>query len=559
MRYSSALGQGYVAPRGLIERDEEVRPAAQKRRSLVIVAVIATAFLLVGGQLVRLGLKGQLQISSNISAPLARNFARPDILDRQGRLLATDVEAPSLYADPTLILDRNEVVEKLRTLIPDLDEAALASSLADKSRRFVWIKRGIAPKLAQEIHDLGLPGLAFQRELKRTYPAGRLAGHVLGAVNVDNKGVTGIERYIDDVVGLEPVLGATLTDRAPVRLSLDIGVQHSLEDELADAKKRYGAEGAAGVVLDVRTGEVLASASLPDVDPARVSESLEQSRIDKISAGSYELGSIFKTLTIAMALDRGEARPDTVIDVRKPLTAGPYTITDLHPVGRPLTVTEIFIRSSNVGAGMLALDAGSDNQREFLRRLGVIEPLKTEVGPVAAPRIPERWERAETITIAYGHGIAVAPLQFAAATATLVNGGTPVRPTFVVKPAGSESSPATVLKPGTSAAMRTMMRQNVTDPAGTGRRAAVDGYEVGGKTGTAEMPGKGGYKERSVISSFVAAFPIDKPQYVALVLLFEPKSGEGRKGELTAGTNAAPATGRLIARIAPILGVRPES
>jgi len=531
---------------------------ATRRRSALVAAGMLVAFGAVGMQLVRLAAKGQPPMSANISAPLAKSYARPDIVDRNGRLLATDVEAPSLFADPALILDRNEVIEKLRPIFSDLDEAALRTALSDRSRRFVWIKRGLAPRVAQQVHDLGLPGLAFKRELKRTYPAARLAGHVLGSVNVDNKGLAGIERYIDEVVGLEPVLGATLSERPPVRLALDLGVQHSLEDELAGAITRYGAEGAAGVVLDARTGEVVASASLPSVDPARPNEGLETLRLDKMSVGSYELGSVFKVMTIAMALDAGLAGLDTQLDVREPLTAGRFTITDLHPAGRPLSVAEVFLQSSNVGAGMLALQAGPVRQREFLQRLGLIDAIKTEVGPVTPPRIPERWERAEQITVSYGHGIAISPLQFAAATAALINGGFAVKPTFVLRSAGARADGDRVVAVETSAKMRELMRRNVAEVGGTGRRADVEGYRIGGKTGTAEMAAAGGYQSRAVISSFIAAFPIDAPQYVTFVLLFEPKSGEGREGERTAGTNAAPTTGRLIQRIAPILGVTPR-
>jgi cell division protein FtsI (penicillin-binding protein 3) len=524
------------------------------RRGLCVTAAVALAFMTVGGQLVRLAAEGRPGVTLGVNEAIAKSFARPDLLDRNGRLLATDVAAPSLFADPALILGRDEAVEKLVQILPDLDEAELRRALADRSRRFVWVRRGLAPRTAQRIHDLGLPGLAFRRELRRAYPAGSLAGHMLGSVDVDNKGLAGFERYLDEAVGVEPVYGATPTDRPPVRLSLDLGVQHALEDELADATRRYRARGAAGLVLDVASGEVLAAASLPAVDPARPAEVLDPARRDKLASGTYELGSIYKALTVAMALDAGLARLDTLIDVRVPLTAGRFVIKDLHPAPRPLSVADVFLHSSNVGAALLALQAGSERQREFLAAMGLTAPMRTELGPVAPPLLPERWERAQTITISYGHGLAVAPIQFAAAAAALVNGGHLVAPTFRRRDGGTGPG-RRVISAETSARVRELMRRNVTDRTGTGRRADVPGLRVGGKTGTAELPGRGGYQRSAVIASFLGAFPMEAPRYLTLVMLFEPKPTPETRGQVTAGVNAAPATGRLIARIAPLLGV----
>lgn len=541
--------------------EANVAATAEARRSMRVRALVASAaiglaFITVGGQLVRLAMRGQFEITSAISEPVAKSFARPEIVDRKGRLIATDVEVPSLFADPALIVDRDEVAEKLASVFPDLDMAELRRNLADRDRRFVWIRRGLPPKVAQQVHDLGLPGLAFRNELRRVYPTGSLAGHVLGAVNIDNKGVAGLERYIDEAVGVEPVQGASLTDRAPVRLSLDLGVQHALEDELKRAMDRYRAPGAAGLVLDANSGEIVASSSLPGVDPARSTMAQEPSRLDKIAGGTFELGSVFKMVTIAMALESGQATPDRALDVRQPLIAGPHIIRDLHPAGRPLSVADVFIHSSNVGAGMLALEAGAAHQQEFLKRLGLTEGMRTEAGAVAAPQLPARWEKAETITISYGHGLAVAPIQFAAAAAVLVNGGRLIKPTYLRRTA-DEGAGAQVISPRTSAQIRDLMRRNVTDPSGTGRRADVPGYHVGGKTGTAELAVRGGYKDTAVISSFLAAFPIEEPRYVVFVMLFEPEGTAETKGKLTAGLNAAPTVASLISRIAPQLDLLP--
>jgi cell division protein FtsI (penicillin-binding protein 3) len=480
-------------------------------------------------------------------------------LDRHGNLLATDIAVDSLYADPALILDLDEAVEKLSSVLAGADTGELRKLLGDKGRRFVWVARGLSPRQAKRVHDLGVPGLAFRQEMKRLYPMGPLFGHSLGTVNVDNRGIAGIERMLDEPTLLSSLLQAVDRqdgDRPQLRLSLDTGVQHAVVAELKAALKRYGAVAASGLILDAHSGEVLAAVSLPEVDPARATEYLEAERADRLMAGTFELGSVFKTLTVALALETGIADLDKVYDVRQPLLAPPFTITDLHPQGRPLSVRDIFLFSSNVGAGMIALEVGGERQRAFLQRLGLLESLRTEAGAVAAPLLPSQWGRSETITIGYGYGLALAPLQFAAAFASLVNGGTKVVPTFLPAVAGKPEA-ASVVSTDTSAKLREILRLNVTSHSGTGRRAEAEAYRVGGKTGTAEISGRAGYREKSVITTFIAAFPMEAPRYVMLVALFEPRTGDGVQ-EHTAGLTAAPVTARIVERTAPLLGVLPR-
>lgn len=540
-------------------RIPEVSPTVSvAARAFAVALAIIVGFSAIGIQLVRLALKGQvIEPRSAMTRTLTESFWRPDIVDRRGRLLATDVEAPTLYADPALIIDVDEVVERLIEIFPEFDAAELRRILSDRNRRFVRLRRGISPATAQRIHNFGLPGLAFRNEPKRVYPNGSLAGHVIGNVNVDNQGTSGIERYLDEAIGIEGVHAGAPGSMEPVRVSIDLAVQHGLEDELRSAVREFRAAGAAGIILDVKTGEVLATASLPEVDPADRMQSLDVSRLNKVAEGVYELGSIFKAITVAMALEAGTATLDKVYDVRVPLRVGRYTIRDPYPLGRPLSVRDIFVHSSNVGAGMLALELGSARQREFLARLGLTEPIRSEAGPIAAPKLPAHWGQAETITISYGHGMAVAPIQFAAAAATLINGGLRVTPTFR-RPDANSGNGERVLSAETSAAIREIMRRNVVSPHGTGRHAEVPGYEVGGKTGTAEMPGRGGYREKSVIASFLAAFPMSDPKYVVLTMLYEPKPTDKTGGRITAGINAAPVAGQIIARTAPLLGVLPH-
>jgi len=559
-------GSVVITP-GLTDGVISSRAAQSKRRqprlrlrAVLALACVALCFTAVAGQLVRLASVGQTELRTNMSTPIATAFSRPDLVDRNGRLLATDVVMPSLFADPAIVLDRDEVAEKLAGVFPDLDRQELREDLADKSRRFVWIRRGISPTQAQQVFEFGLPGLAFRSELRRAYPAGRVAGHVLGYVNIDNKGLAGVERHLDEQDLVEPVHDATLSRRAPLRLSLDLGVQHAVEDELAAAIARYKAKAASAVVMDVHTGEIMAAASLPGVDPITPGAArYDPALMDRLMGGSYELGSVFKAVTVAMALEEGTVRLGSMIDVRAPLDVDGHKISDLHPAGRPLSVAEVFIRSSNVGSGALALAVGADRQRQFLQKLGLADPMSTEAGAVAFPRLPERWRDAETVTVSYGHGIAVAPLQLAAASAALVNGGVRVRPTFLRQPSREEPEGKPVISAQTSARMRNLMRRNVTSAKGTGRRADVPGLEVGGKTGTAEIPVAGGYKEKAVISSFLGAFPMSAPKYVFLVSLFEPQPTDASGGHVTAGRNAAPTTAKIVRRIAPLLGVLPKT
>jgi cell division protein FtsI (penicillin-binding protein 3) len=541
-----------------LSRADTTRRSGSGLRTRLVMLGVTFLFGCVALQLARLATTGGFEMVATLTEPVARSYVRPDILDRGGRLIATDIEMPSLYADPFLVQSIDEVSERLGSVVPDLNDADLRRALSERNRRFVWLKRGVPPKLAQRIHDLGLPGLDFRTELRRAYPLERLAGHVIGGVNIDNRGAAGIERAIDETIGVEAAHGAASNTGTPVRLTLDLGVQHTVEDELRAAMSRYEAAGAAGLVMDVRTGEMLATASLPGVDPAQPAETLDADRLDKIQGGTYELGSIFKILTVAMALEGGNAKLDTVLDVTKPLVAGRFTIKDLHPSRRPLTVSEVFLHSSNVGSGLLALAEGPEKQKAFLDKLGLMTPMRTDAGPVAAPQLPPRFGRAEQITIAYGHGMAVAPIQFVAAAAAIINGGTAVKPTYFRRRGEAPGQGARLVSAETSRSLCALLRRNVSEREGTGRRADVPGYRVGGKTGTAEMPGRGGYQKKAVVSSFLAAFPMDDPQYLVLVLIFEPKGTAEANGEVLAGLNAAPTAGRVIARIAPLLGVKPD-
>lgn len=547
-----------LAARSGASRDPGHGPRIElpRGRTWLMHAAIASVFIAIAGQTVRLAASGEVETRLARAEPLHQTFIRPDIVDRRGNLLATDVDAASLFADPAIVSDADLTAERLVAAFPELDAADLRRQLADNTRRFMWIKRGLTPIEAQRAHDLGLPGLAFRREPRRVHPTRFLTENIIGHVDVDNRGTSGIEKHIDEIGEVEAAAAPRRSQRPPVRLSIDLGVQNAVADTLADAMKQYKADGASGVILDAASGEVIAAVSLPDQDAGKFPGADESDRRDRVSGGTFELGSIAKTMTLGLALDDLDASLNRIYDTREPLRFGKYTISEPYPPGRPMTLAEILIRSSNVGAGLIAIEAGVPRQRAFLDRLGLLDTIRTEAGPVSKPQIPANWGALEGVTIAYGHGLAVAPLQFAAAVAGLVNGGIKVRPTMIQQekvPAGESR----VVSPSTSAAIREALRLAVTDAHGTGRRAEIEGYEIGGKTGTAEQPGHGGYRHKTVISSFLAVLPASAPRYVLLISLFEPEGTAETKGKITAGLNAAPTTARLIGRIGPMLDLLP--
>ncbi len=481
-------------------------------------------------------------------------LSRPDAVDRNGLVLASDIRVYWLFADPAQVLDVDETVERLSRVLKPADLEGLRDKLTAPGSRFAWVKRGLSPRDATAVHNLGLPGLYLLQEPQRVYPAGSTAVHVLGHTNVDNEGLAGIEKFIDarpDLAAKAPEFDA----RPRVRLSLDLRLEHAVHEELTAAKERFQAKGVGAVVLDVISGEVLALAGLPDYDPNRREDALGKGLHNRMYYDTYEMGSVFKTMTIAMGLDAGVVHPGQEIDVLTPLRLGRFTLRDHHARSRFITVEEVFTRSSNTGAARIALQVGAAGQKAFLERIGLLQPLSTELGPTARPQIPDPWRNINTVTAAYGHGISVPPFAFAVAAAALVNGGFRIEPTFLPRSRSDGRARAVkVLSPDTSAAMRRMFWLNVEK--GTGKRAKVNGYRVGGKTGTAWKPAPGGYS-RDVITSFVAAFPMDDPQYLVLVVLDEPQVAEqGQKNE--AGYNAAPTAGNIIRRIGPMLGIAPS-
>jgi cell division protein FtsI (penicillin-binding protein 3) len=541
----------------LYGRNVDRTAKARARVGLAIVA-FAVVYAIIGGRLVMFALGADGPSSRRAAAQDAIATARPDIVDRNGEVLATDVKTPSLFGEPRRIIDKDEAIELLTATLPDLDTSEVRDRLSSK-KGFVWLKREISPQQQLEIHKLGVPGIGFLRENKRVYPTGNEVAHLIGLVNIDNQGIAGMEKWLDNQGLADLHRAGFATDRLqkPIELSVDLRVEHALRDELLKAKDKFHARAASGLVVNVNTGEVIAMVSLPDFDPNSPKEAHDPERINRLTTGVYEMGSTFKAFTLAMALDTGKYGLDSMWDARGPLHFGKFAIHDDEPKGRFLSMKEVFTFSSNVGAARIALAQGVDAHKAFLRKMGQFERLRTELPESASPILPKRWSDLNTITIAFGHGMAVAPLQGVMGVSALVNGGLLIPPTFMKRTEEeAREIGKRVIKPETSEKMRYLMRLNAE--IGTAKHADVKGYYIGGKTGTAEKVINGRYAKKKVLTLFTAVIPADKPQYQLLIMLDEPQALKETYGFITSGWNAVPTAGAVISRIGPLLGIEPR-
>lgn len=530
------------------------RSGGSHGRVVMAMGVIFAIYAAIGVRLVHLGMAEEPSV--NLPSNQA-SASRPDLVDRNGEVLATDIKTASLYAEPRRIVDVDEAIEKLLTVLPDLDYEQAYRRL-DSDAGFVWLKRQLSPRQQADIMALGVPGLGFRTEKRRFYPGGPTASHILGLVNVDNKGIAGMEKYVDEQ-GLADLQALGLAARdtlEQVQLSIDLRVQYLLREELVSALDRYKAVAAGGVILNARTGEVVAMASVPDFDPNNPHNALDKDRLNRMSAGVFEMGSTFKVFTTAMALDSGLVSINDSFDASRPLRFGRFTINDFHGKRRVLSVPEVFIYSSNIGTAKMADVVGIEGHREFLKRIGLLDRMDTELPEVARPTEPAEWKKLNSVTISYGHGMATTPLQTAVAGAAMINGGKLIPPTFLKRSEEEAMEVATqVISERTSEQMRYLFRLN--SEKGSGRRADVEGYNVGGKTGTAEKVINGRYSKDVRFNAFIAGFPINDPDYLVLVIIDEPKPEREGIGA-TAGLNAAPMVHNIIRRAAPLLGVKPD-
>ena len=529
------------------------------RIRLIALAMVA-AYIGIGVKLVALGLSHDPPQTLKVAADQAASGARPDLLDRNGEILATDVKTMSVFAEPRRIIDKDEAVELITAVLPDVDAKELRERLGSK-KGFVWVKRQVTPKEQEEIFHLGLPGVGFFPENKRVYPNGPLGAHVIGFVDKDNVGIAGMEKYLDQQSLTDPHVAGFSVDPdslKPVRLSLDLKATHALRDELAAGIERFRAKAAAGAIIDVDTGEVIALESLPDFDPNDPGDVKDPEKINRVNVGVYEMGSTFKAISIAMALESGKVSLNSRIDARDSLRYGHFTIHDFHATHRVLSVPEVFTHSSNIGAARMALMVGVEGHKAFLKKMGQLDRLRTELPESAEPLVPKRWGELNTMTIAFGEGLNVAPIQALMAVAALVNGGNLMTPTFLPRSEAEAAALAhRVVSPQTSESMRYLMRANATH--GSAGFANIPGYYVGGKTGTADKIIQGRYSQDKVFTTFMAITPADKPKYLYLAMYDEPQALPEDGGFHTAAHNAGRTTGRLIARVEPLEGVPPAS
>lgn len=531
-----------------------------KARARVGFAILAfvSIYAIIGGKLVLFGITSESNEASRRAAQDATATARPDILDRNGTILATDVKASSLFGEPRRLVDRDEAVELLTGALPDLETSEVRQRLHTR-KGFVWLKREISPEQERQIHRLGIPGIGFLRENKRVYPSGPVVSHLIGHVNIDNQGIAGIEKWLDTNGLADLHMAGFANDRQqePVELAVDLRVEHALRDELLKAKEKYKAKAAAGLISNVKTGEIVAMVSVPDYDPNNPREANDPTRINRLTTGVFEMGSTFKSLTLAMALDSGKASLNSMYDGRGPLRYGRFNIRDTHPLGRAISLSEVFTFSSNIGAARIALSQGVEAHKAFLKKLGQLDRLRTELPESAEPIVPKRWGELNTVTISFGHGLSVAPLQAVMGINALVNGGYLIPPTFLKRTEAEAMKVAKqVVKSETSQKMRYLMRLNAE--IGTAKKADVMGYYIGGKTGTSEKVVNGRYSRKQVLNSFTAIMPSDNPKYQILIMLDEPQPLKETYGFITSGWNTVPTGGKVIARIAPLLGLEPR-
>ena len=549
---------GFAGVRGkptigeIIEIEGAIKGAKQVcfNRLLVIGSVLMISFCLLGGRLIELSMVTVDNIRTiTMPQPNEVKFSRKNVVDRNDVLLSTNLNTESLYATPQKIIDPMDAAEKLHEIIPELSVSKLQKELKSP-KGFVWIKRSISPKEQEAVNDLGIPGLYFQTEEKRVYPQGNLVSHVLGMVGTDGKGLSGIEKFFDKELS---GLSEKPYERDNLQLSVDVRVQDVLNKELQKAITEFKALGGSAIVMDANNGEVIGMTNLPDFDPNNPLKINAKNTFNQSTLGLYEMGSTFKTFTLAAALESRIIKLSDSFDATKPIRFAGFTISDYHPENRWLNVPEIFMHSSNIGMARIAQELGKQKQKEFLTKVGLLRDLDFEIPEKGRPMLPESWGEIHTMTISYGHGVAVTPLHVVAAMAALVNGGTYHKPTLIKQTENTDGE--RVLSEKTSKTMRKLLRLVVSE--GTGAKAAVDGYLVGGKTGTADKQSEGKYSTSAKLTSFVGAFPINKPRYIVFAMLDEPKGNKSTFGIATAGFTAAPVVSRVISQIAPLLGVEP--
>jgi cell division protein FtsI (penicillin-binding protein 3) len=529
-----------------VMRDRTVLEVA-RTRSLVSAGVFLLGFFLIAFRLTEVMLfrsDERVVVTHTTDKIPSYTANRADILDRNGEILATHLVTGSVYANPKVIINPEEAASKLTNLIPDLNYDQLLKKLrSDKG--FIWIVRHIPPRLQNEVNRLGIPGVYLQKDERRVYPFGNLVSHVLGYCGVDNEGLGGVEKYFDRRLRQDP---------HPIQLSIDIRVQHVVRQELEEGIKEFQAEGGNAIVMNAKTGEILSMVSLPDFDPNLPNHNPLEATFNRNTLGLYESGSTFKIFNTAIALESGKAKLTSLYDASAPIKVGSKRITDFKGKNRMLDVREVFIYSSNIGSAKMALDFGAELQQQYLGRFGMLTAPNIELPEIATPLVPKTWREVTTMTVAYGYGIAVSPLMLVDGVRAVIMGSRKHRATLLKRDDYEEGEEIPVVSEATSRNIRELMRLVTTE--GTAKKANVPGYDIICKTGTAHKNEGRAYKNAR-LSSILFALPKDNPQYIGIIFLDNPKPTKSTYGYATGGWTAAPVAGRMIARLAPLMGVQP--
>jgi cell division protein FtsI (penicillin-binding protein 3) len=557
-RVSAALPESVAQPSSMVVTVEGAarQVLEQARTRLVVVgALFALALLVVSGRLVDLAVLGPGSSARAHIAPPAVTAVRADIVDRNGHVLATSIATASLFADPAKIIDAQDAAQQLTNLFPETSYNDFLEKLQGKGR-FAWLRRHLTPRQQYAVNQLGIPGVGFRPDERRLYPEGREVAQVIGFTDPDSQGLAGIEKSKNDYLS---------GGGAPLALSIDIRLQHMLHREIQAQIDEFNAMGGGGLIMDTHTGEILAMVSLPDFDPEQPNaepappEGLPDPHFNRMTLGVYEMGSIFKVFNTALALDSGKVKLTDYFDAFHPIKIGRFTIHDFKGDELPgySSVAKIFEISSNIGSAQEAKQFGPEAQERFMDQLGLTRQLKLEIPEVGTPGVPHPWRFINMLTIAFGHGISVTPVQLVSAICSIANGGI-LRPATLLKlPEGAAPQGTRVISPETSDTMRRLMRLVVT--GGTAKQFGnVPGYLVGGKTGTAEKIMRGAYaKKHANLSSFVGVFPMTDPRYAVFVTIDEPHGNKKSAGFETGGWVAAPAVARVISSMGPLLEIPP--
>jgi cell division protein FtsI (penicillin-binding protein 3) len=511
-----------------------------KQRTLFAVSVF---LLLFASLIIRLA---QVMVFNGKDEKHSLNFTPPvisraDITDRNGVIIATSLPTMSLYACPHEIINIEEAAEKISIALNDLDKADITKKLSS-GKKFLWIKRNLSPTQEQNVLNQGIPGMHFLKTERRVYPDGNLLAHIIGGTDIDNVGIAGIEKTFDE---------SLRESSEPIVLSVDAKIQYAVQDELRKSIEEFKAIGGAAVVMKISTGEIISLVSLPDFDPNKNSDPKAKERFNMVTSSAVEPGSSAKIFNTALALESGRITPFTVYDARFPINIGRFTVHDFKGLGKFLSVEEILKYSSNIGSAKIALDIGRDAQKKFLKKIGLLDVISCELSETQRPLYPTQWTDISSITISFGHGIALSPLHMITVVSAIINDGILCNPTLLKQ---ENSGPGRrIVSKKTSDLMKALMRINVTE--GCNKYAEVPGYIVGGKSGTAEKQKRGRYLKNANNTGFIGAFPMTDPKYSVYVLLDEPQATAKTHGYRTAGWNAAPVCARIIKRIAIMLGI----